>query len=157
MYSGDFSAEVAYKPHLVRMLLTYPPNTTNLLTNGDFESGNNAWWVSPTATVATESPHRGRQSARVSNNDGFVQGISGLTPGDMYQVSAYLQILAPGDQVRIGVKDYGGPELSAPGTKLDYTQRIINFKPTSSSATIYCWKWTGSSYAYCDEIQVSKP
>src|SRR3954470_18063328 len=91
LYAGDFSSEVAYKPHLIRMLLTYPPHTNNLLANGDFESGGDGWWVSPTATIAVDRPHRGSQSARVSMNDGFLQGISGLTPGDMYQVSGYLQ------------------------------------------------------------------
>jgi carbohydrate binding protein with CBM4/9 domain len=157
LYTGDFWSEVAYKPHRMRMVLTYPSNTTNLAQNGGFEDGDKGWWRSPSATVVSDRPYRGSKSARVSNQDGFLQKISGLTPGDTYQVSGYLRVTAQGEDVRIGVKGYGGPELSTPGTQLQYTQGIINFKPTSTSATIYCWKWTGSSYAYCDEIQVSKP
>jgi hypothetical protein len=156
LYSGDFSSDIAYKPHLMRMVVTYPSVTSNILLNGSFENGDGGWWKSATAAVVADRPYRGSNSARVSSNDGFVQVISGLTPGATYQLSGYLRVTAAGDDLRIGVKDYGGPELSARGTSLDYTQGIIDFTPTSTSATIYCWKWTGSSYAYCDGIQVSK-
>jgi carbohydrate binding protein with CBM4/9 domain len=139
------------------MILTYPSSTGSVLANGSFESGLTPWWAGPTSVIVNDNAQSGTFAGRMSTiSDGFKQGISRLTAGATYQLSGFLKVTNAAEEVRIGVKDYGGAELSNPVNSTSYKQAVINFTPTGSTATVYCWKWTGTSFAYCDNLQVSK-
>jgi hypothetical protein len=85
-----------------------------------------------------------------------VQTVTGLTSGATYQLSGFIKVSNVAEQVRIGVKNYGGAKISDPTSSTTYKQSIINITPTTGQATIYCWKWSGVDFAYCDDLQLTK-
>ena len=157
LYGGDFGSPPAYKLYRQRMVLTYPSTATNLIPNGSFESGVSPWSPGPTSVVVTNNAQNGTSAGRMSTtSDGFVQTVTGLTNGASYQLSGFIKVSNAAEQVRIGLKNYGGAEISYPTSSTTYKQSIINITPTTGQATIYCWKWSGVDFAYCDDLQLTK-
>ena len=80
--------------------------TTNLLTNPGFETGNTTGWFafgSPTLSVETSQVHSGTYAAQVTNRTatymGIAQSFAGvLQSGQTYDVSAWVRLVNGGNQ-----------------------------------------------------------
>lgn len=79
-------------------------------------------------------------------------------PAGTYLPAAWAKVAAAGEEVAVGVKDFGGTE-----TCLHPRPRRTHSSPSSSrqeppgtSAGVYCCKNTGSSAGYCDDHTLVK-
>ncbi|WP_217496188.1 carbohydrate binding domain-containing protein [Arthrobacter sp. 24S4-2] len=73
-------------------------------------------------------------------------------------VSAWVKVGVAGEQVAIGVKNYGGTETFSKSTDAAWALDTVQFTtgPTSTSATIHCYKNTGSGPGFCDDFSIVK-
>jgi len=102
--------------------------------------------------VVSGNSRSGNYSARTSASiSGFEQTIA-VSPITTYNLSGWAKVMNNGETVWIGAKGYGGSETSWAVTTTGYSQASLSFTTGSSStqATVYCYKHTGSGYAYCD-------
>lgn len=135
---------------------------TPLLVNGDFETASRAPWVgiqtddgfvvphdAYTGTFALETP--------INGHDGVQQTVNNLVPGATYQLRGYAKVLNAGEEMRIGVYNYGNPETYASITSTSYTQGTVNFTmgASNTSATVYCLKQSGLDVGYCDDLTLT--
>ena len=68
------------------------------------------------------------------------QRVSGLTPGQTYELSGRMQAFQGNSQVWMGVRDYGGSPLAAyaaPGGWVENGAAAVRFVATGPAATIY--------------------
>ncbi|MDR6879601.1 Ig-like domain-containing protein [Bacillus sp. 3255] len=143
---------------------------SNLLQNGGFEEGTSApppGWTSFYGTGATivsdpANVHSGSNAVRfISNNSGAEQVVSGLTPNTYYVARGWIKVMDAGNTQSIGVKNYGGSQISKSIDTLDYSEGKIIFKTgaANTSANIYSWKNTNASNdgkaAYLDDFSLS--
>ncbi|MEV6506688.1 hypothetical protein [Streptomyces sp. NPDC051642] len=58
----------------------------------------------------------------------------------------------------MGVKSFGGTEAYLRGSTTTYTQEPIFFTTgvSNTSASVYCYKNSGSAAGYCDDFTVVK-
>lgn len=124
--------------------------------NPGFESGLlSGWGGTGNGTVVNSG---GRSGAPVATFQGTGSGVfttvTGLQPNSSYTFSGYLRSGAIGDPVRLGVKDHGGVEMSTPVSATTYTPTSVTFTtgPSSTSATVYAHKNTGSAPAWFDDF-----
>ena len=89
--------------------------------------------------------------------NGVNQDISGLSASTTYTLSGWAKVTASGENVYIGIKNFGGTETSVAINSTAYAQGSLSFTTGASntSATIYCYKLSGSGVAYCDDFSVS--
>ncbi len=137
----------------------------NLLGNAGFEAGSLPPWQvrsdsSGIVSIRSDITNSGAYSAHVNTRfTGFEQIIEGLYPNTIYTVKAHGRVQVNGENVTLGVKNYGGPEKTRairgfgvfePGT--------IVFKtgPSSTSANIYVWKSSasGTGGAFLDDFEL---
>ncbi|MBP1962787.1 Ig-like domain-containing protein [Paenibacillus aceris] len=143
---------------------------SNLLQNGGFEAGTTTpppGWTSfygTGATIVSEpaNVHSGSNAVKfVSNNSGAEQVVSGLTPNTNYVARGWIKVMDAGNTQSIGVKNYGGTQISKSISTLNYSEGKIIFKTgaTNTSANIYSWKNTNASndgkVAYIDDFSLS--
>ncbi|MFI6831832.1 Calx-beta domain-containing protein [Kribbella sp. NPDC050241] len=94
-----------------------------------------------------------------TGEDGIEQTVTGLTPNTTYRIRGFLRANSDGQTVRLGVKDYGGPEVYEEQSATSWTDKTITFAtgPNSTSATIYGYKPTTGGYAWVDDIYMYAP
>lgn len=137
---------------------TNPPQG-NIVVNGDFETGNlSPWGTWNSARIADWKSNSGSYSAAVGTAPASIEQKINVEPDTIYELSGYLMVDNQGDQVNLGVKYYGGTELSQGVTQTYFSYRSLQFTTSSSStmATIYVYKSLGSSWGYGDDIRVVK-
>ncbi|WP_019055350.1 hypothetical protein [Streptomyces prunicolor] len=63
-----------------------------------------------------------------------------------------------GETLAIGVKSFGGTEMYLRGSTTTYAQQPIFFTTGvfNTSASVYCYKNSGSAAGYCDDFTVVK-
>ena len=63
---------------------------------------------------------------------------------------------APGNSVRLQVSNYnnGSGDLFVDFTTTTYTKGVVNFIPTSTYADVMCWKQSGASNGFCDDLKL---
>jgi len=131
-----------------------PPNY--ITTNPGFEAGTlNHWTANGGAVVSTTSKHTGTYSAKVTTtSDGVSRAFTNLTPGTIYEISAWMRTGNSSDTIAIGAENYAGvnSKIWTTTNSTTFTHVVTRFKTTGTTATIWCWKWSGSSASYCDDV-----
>jgi hypothetical protein len=91
---------------------------------------------------------------------GVAQTITGLTPGDTYELIGWVASGSPAATTYIGVKFYsstnpGGADYTTSGTS--WSEGVITFTPAAgyTSAQIWCWRKI-AGIGYCDNLSVYK-
>lgn len=139
----------------------YELPVSNLVANPGFEAGSLSGWTTTgsgsASTVVTSDRFSGADSLKTGPvNSGAQQTISGLTPSTTYLLTAWMKVANSGEQVALGVKDFGGTEIYSKSTAVSWGQNTVQFTtgPNSSTATLYCYKNTGSGAGYCDAVSL---
>lgn len=119
---------------------------TNLVVDASFENGSTAWVLSTGAARITSDPQFGSFSISALDNSGATQTITGLAPNTTYELTGWLKSNSNAP-VQLGVKWYGGNELTEQTTSITYVQLSIKFTtgPASTAAVIYCINPAGGS------------
>jgi hypothetical protein len=133
--------------------------STNLISNPDFESGTAAPWNAYNkAQVVRSNAHSGTYALQVQpHSSGANQTFTGLLPQATYMVCGWAKVTHTGDTVSVaGVKNYGGPEGASGITSTTYQQgcTVFTMGATNTSADIYCYMSSGSGVAYCDDYSL---
>lgn len=146
---------------------TTPPNPTfdsisilydNNVKQAGFENGIvSPWTKTYSATAASVSvPRSCSKSVRLgTGEDGIQQVLSGLSPNTSYVCTAWVKVDS-GEQIKIGVTNFGGTDTYVTSASTSWTMVSIPFTTGSSttSATIYAYKPSGTAYAYVDDFGV---
>ncbi|WP_406457887.1 right-handed parallel beta-helix repeat-containing protein [Streptomyces sp. NBC_01622] len=137
-------------------------SSTNTVTNPSFETGALTPWTQSTGTassVAASNARTGTYSLQTGvSASGAIQTVSGLTSGGSYLLAAWAKVATSGEEVAVGVKSFGGTETYLRGSTTTYTQEPIFFTTgvSNTSASVYCYKNSGSAAGYCDDYTVVK-
>ncbi|MET8340844.1 carbohydrate binding domain-containing protein [Streptosporangium canum] len=126
--------------------------------NGGFEFGTLTPWTKWNSATVTSSPvHSGGNALTLGAAPSSVEQIITVKPSTTYTLSGWAKVSAAGNQVAIGVKNYGGNQASGNITAVTWTKAAVNFTTgaTSTKATVFCYKNVGSGSANCDDIDVS--
>ncbi|MFD0693459.1 endo-alpha-N-acetylgalactosaminidase family protein [Paenibacillus sp. GCM10027628] len=145
----------------------------------DLSPATSAWTTASsggtTSHIQIVNSDVGETFLNVSGNNGadatLSQTITGLTPGKTYQLSAWMEV--NGRTGTIGVKNYGGPEVTNTMEKSELTNQIYNtlrfnrnkmqrikleftVPANSTSANIYFTANAGTpqSYMYLDDVRI---
>ena len=132
----------------------YPP--PNLIVDSDFENGSAAWVIWGGATRALSDIKSGSYALVAADNSGATQTVTGLTPNTTYLLTGWLKSSNPAP-VNLGVKWYGGNELTVQTTSSTYTQLSIRFTtgPASTTAVLYTYNPAGGSNTmYVDDLSL---
>jgi len=91
-----------------------------------------------------------------SGQNGVEQVITGLTPNTTYNLAGWIKADG-GEEIRIGIKDFGGNEKYESTTSSIWQNKNVSFitGATNTSVTVYLWKESdGSGNAYADDISL---
>lgn len=137
-------------------------NTSLLYMNkvrySDFEKGIFSPWLTTYSGTATSVsvPRSGAKSVRLgTGEDGIQQKVTGLNPNTSYIYTVWIMADA-GEQIEIGVLDFGGENISEKSDSTSWTMLSIPFTTGAedTTATIYASKTSGSAYVYVDDFGV---
>jgi beta-glucanase (GH16 family) len=109
------------------------------------------------AKQVARNPHSGNAALCLTDSPSTAeQRIFGLSPNTTYQVSGWADAAGDGE-LRLGVKNYTGPEVWSGWSGNEYRQISINFTtgPRDTSATVYCFKFKGAGSGYFDDISIA--
>ncbi len=136
-----------------------PDPNYNYVQNPGFESGSFFDWGQwNDMSVVNNNQRSGSYALRAGNSPASSeQTISNLSPNTLYTLTGWAK-LASGSTggVYLGVKSYGGPETQVNVATTTYSPATISFATGAfnTSATIYCYRYSGSGYAYCDDFNL---
>jgi len=133
----------------------YPQS--NLLLNADFENGFSSWTILKGANRVNLDSKSGSYALSAPSNSGAEQTITGLTPNTTYLLTGWLKS-SNSSPVSLGVKLYGGNELSNETTSTVYKQLTVKFTtgPSSTKATIYAYNpSSGSNTMNVDDLSLT--
>ncbi|MDQ0577182.1 carbohydrate binding domain-containing protein [Agromyces albus] len=139
----------------------YETATTNLVPNGSFDSGALAPWTlsGSGSSLTTSTRFNGTSAVQTGNaNSGVENVVSGLTPSTTYLLSAWVKVGVVGEQLAIGVKNYGGTETYSKSTDSAWALNTVAFTTgsTNTTATVYCYKNAGTGPGFCDDFSIVK-
>lgn len=119
---------------------------TNLVVDPSFENEAATWNIWGGATRTLSDANSGNYAIVAGDNTGANQTIKGLTPNTTYVLTGWLKS-SNGSPVQLGVKWYGGNELTVQTTSKTYSQLSIQFTtgPASTTAFIYIYNPSGGS------------
>ncbi len=141
-----------------------------LSANGGFEAGTSGWnWISAGTSTAnyavdTTNAHSGTQSLRLSdstpNSPGVYgaisQTIAGLTIGNSYYVSAWVQGSGVGSAAQFGVNTNSSyPRVSIPSGTYGWTQLRLSFVADATSALILFAVGDPTTSLWVDDVSVT--
>jgi hypothetical protein len=126
--------------------------------NLGFEAGSLSGW-SPwhTASVVSTGAHSGTYAARLSASPTSVERAVAVAPWTTYRVSGWVKSAAAGEVVNVGVKNSGGLETTASASNTAWTYVSADFTTgaANATATLYCYKSSGTGDGYCDDLAVT--
>lgn len=104
--------------------------------NPGFESDFSGWTRSGATAISTSDHHGGSKSAKLQSSGGSCyQTVTSLVPNTTYTLSAWVMGSSGSTSGKIGVRNYGGSDLSATKTVTSWTRASVTFT-TGSSNTI---------------------
>lgn len=157
---GNYFATI--KPNTLTMVElnierdTTPP--TNLLSNGDFESGLTDWtlWNQPVITTDAAS---GSKAVKMVNKGSINQSAS-VQPNTTYIVSGKLKSSSTAERIVLGVNDGAGNGIaSTESYDANYTHHHVIFttEEEENSVTVYAWQPpSNNASAYVDDLQLKE-
>ncbi|MGO4371741.1 DNRLRE domain-containing protein, partial [Paenibacillus sp. MCAF20] len=140
----------------------------NLLINGGFESSSLSpapWtYYNGVQIMSDQNVRTGNNALKFSNAiSGLEQVVQGLTPNTNYVLKGWMKSTDVSNTQSLGVKNYGGVQVSKSVGSLEYSEAKLIFKTgaTNTKATIYSYKGSNTGkLAYVDDItleQYEKP
>jgi beta-glucanase (GH16 family) len=124
--------------------------------NGGFEEDATGagWNRYGGAAVVTGSQRSGSRAMHIAGYGGAEQVVTGLQPNTTYTLGGYAEVTAAGVPADIGVKNYGGAQVTATVTATSYTRGTVTFTtgPTSTQATVFVYKPTTDGDGYFDDL-----
>ncbi len=125
--------------------------------NGGFEDNpvGVGWSLSGSAAVVDYNQRSGSRAMRMNGSPGTAQQVvSGLSPNTTYTLGGWERVSYPSAEARIGVKNYGGPELWSATNSTSYVNGNLIFTtgPTSTQATVYVSKPANGNAADFDDV-----
>ena len=127
----------------------------NLLTNGDFETGDFTNWTKHQSTVISTDAHGGSYAANLKGNGGWGGMLNTnvtVVAGNTYTVSLWLKTNANG--VNVQIKDGGtsGTNLASKWfTATEWTQLTWDVVPTT---TTLCFNFCGGGNGVAEDVLV---
>jgi hypothetical protein len=144
------------------------PNGDNLLTNADFESGEEGWYVEEDVEPTTTETHSGNTALRLGpSGAGYIdQWIASITPDTTYKLSGWGKVSTDGETGEIGLvlRDGNGVRLDAeePPPPLTFTttafvEQSLTFTVSAPVAqvVVYAVKGDGAAQFYVDTLVLS--
>ncbi|MEV6110540.1 discoidin domain-containing protein [Streptomyces sp. NPDC051940] len=124
--------------------------------NPGFESGQLGGWNGNASVTASGARSGTRAATFAGAGNGVNTTVTGLRPDTTYTFSGYLRSATAGDFVHLGVKDYGGTELSIPVGAASYSPVSVTFTTgaTSTTANLYAYKNSGTAQAWFDDFML---
>lgn len=118
----------------------------NLVVDPGFENGSAAWVLTNSATRVLSDAKSGSYAVVAGDSSGANQTITGLNPNTTYLLTGWLKS-SNSSPVSLGVKWYGGNELSVQTTSTAYVPLSVKFTtgPASTTAFIYGYNPAGGS------------
>ncbi len=130
----------------------------NLVINPDFENNSSAWTFSSGATKPAFNSFSGSFAVNAIDNSGASQTILNLTPNTTYLLTGWLKS-SNNTVVNLGVKWYGGNELTAQTTSISYSLLSLKFTtgPASTTAAIYIFNPSdGNNVMNADDLSLTQ-
>ena len=140
-----------------------PEVSGNLVTNGNFETGNaNGWEKHQSTAVSMDAAYTGYYGINLKGNGGWggmLNQTVAVTAGQSYQVSMWIKAVSNGVNVQIKDGNTNGTKLGSTWfTKTEWTYLTYSVTPTTNSLFInFCGG--GNSIAedvYVDDIVIIK-
>ncbi len=130
---------------------------SNLILNADFENGSSSWTLGTGTTRVATDFKSGSYAISATSNSGAEQTITGLTPNTTYLLTGWLKS-NNNKSVNLGVKKYGGNQLTSQTASSVYTQLSVKFTtgPVSTSAIIYVFNPLNSNTTmWADDLSLT--
>ena len=130
---------------------------SNLILNADFENGSSSWTLGTGTTRVATDFKSGNYALSATSNSGAEQTITGLTPNTTYLLTGWLKS-NNNKSVNLGVKKYGGNQLTSQTASSVYTQLSVKFTtgPVSTSAIIYVFNPLNSNTTmWADDLSLT--
>jgi chitinase len=133
---------------------------TNLVSNGDFESGSTAGWsCASTASVVSSPVHGGSHaltSSPTSSDTGQCSQTIAVQPSSAYTLSAWVE----GSYVYLGDTGTGTTDTNTwTPSATSYSQLTVNFSTGASttSVSVYLHGWYGQPAFFADDVNLTGP
>ena len=136
--------------------ISVTPQGVQGLANGGLESGALAPWTGGHAAVTGSPVHSGSDALAVDGTGATAEQVVTVQPNTTYTLTGWGEVGASGNQVEIGVKNYGGTQLVAPIIATSWSQGTVSFTtgPGTTQATAFCYHDVGSGAATCDDLSL---
>lgn len=155
--------KIYHKIAVLALALPIIAQSENLVVDNGFELQGQSWNIVWRSNITSDASNVFEGDNAVQVGDGSLPGsaeqiIYGLSPNTTYQLKAVGRTDNNSVILTLGVKDYGGNELTSTTTEQIFKQLSLTFTTgaTNSSATIYGYKPSGTGYAYADNFQLSE-
>jgi alpha-L-fucosidase len=129
-----------------------------LIENPGFEAGVLAPWrsASGASSVVADPVHDGRWSLRLGPGPASVEQSVAVKPGSRYQLEGWLRSGSGAEEVRLGVRGYGGAEKTAASALVAYSRVSVEFEtgPADRQATLFILHPSGDSAAHADSLSL---
>ncbi|MEV6583392.1 putative Ig domain-containing protein [Streptomyces sp. NPDC051582] len=138
-----------------------PPATTNLTSDGGFESGALASYENSYGSGMSTAAFQGAYAARVGN-DGAAGAVSqvhtGLVPGGDYVAWVTGRTTDAASALKLTASQPGGNDVSAQSASTSWAPLTVDFTVAAGNdrAAVYCYKDATPGYGLCDEMNVHR-
>ncbi|TQF04465.1 chitinase [Kitasatospora acidiphila] len=133
---------------------------TNLLTNGDFETGTLTGWncSGGLGSITTSAPHSGSyalQAAASASDTAQCSQTVAVMPNTAYSLSGWLK----GDYTYLGVTGTGTTDTNTWGSNANWANLSTTFTTGAgtTSVTVYVHGWYGQGTYYADDLALTGP
>lgn len=135
----------------------FASSTTNLVTNGDFETGDSTgWYAIGNASVVTGEAHSGTYAAKVQTGCSYEQSIT-VQPNTKYVLVGWAKSESTDSVMTLGVREYGGTQTFSTTVSSSYEKLTVTFTTgaNATSAIIFGYRQNaGSGAGFFDDVEV---
>lgn len=125
--------------------------------NPGFESGSLSPWTTwNDAAASANNARTGIYSLGLGNGPASAEQVVSVLPDTTYTFSGYGKV-PEGQEALIGVKGYGGPQLTSSIRSTSYSKGRVTFTTGSSNtqATVFFYHASGTGYCYGDDFELT--